>query len=295
MTTEISNELPPGFDPNVYLQLYPDVAAAGIDPAVHYILHGKQEGRWYEPADIRNRCLAGLDVSVGRGLEIGALNRPLLPRHLGRIFFADHCSTAELKHKYSTGLPFPEDEICHVDFDLSKMTLRETDGGFDYVVASHVIEHVPDLVGWLRDLESILKVGGILALAIPDKRYTFDLFRRETTLWMVEQAVSRPRPDPETILDFFANLVTVDTARLWAGNDAADQAHKTYSAEDCVNVLSRYSAGEYIDVHCWVFTPASFRVLIEQVIVRFGLSFKIEFFEETHTRQLEFYVQLKKV
>jgi hypothetical protein len=38
-------ELPAGFDPALYLQLNPDVAAAGIDPAAHFRRHGHREGR----------------------------------------------------------------------------------------------------------------------------------------------------------------------------------------------------------------------------------------------------------
>jgi hypothetical protein len=40
-----SQELPTDFDSSVYLELNPDVAAAGADPARHYIRHGRAEGR----------------------------------------------------------------------------------------------------------------------------------------------------------------------------------------------------------------------------------------------------------
>jgi hypothetical protein len=35
--------------------------------------------------DRRSRALSGIDTSVGRGLEVGPLNRPLLPKSAGRI------------------------------------------------------------------------------------------------------------------------------------------------------------------------------------------------------------------
>ena len=35
----------PLFDPDFYLSAYPDLAATGVDPAVHYFLHGAKEGR----------------------------------------------------------------------------------------------------------------------------------------------------------------------------------------------------------------------------------------------------------
>ena len=40
-----SNELPADFDRDAYLKANPDVAAAGIDPARHWLDYGRQEGR----------------------------------------------------------------------------------------------------------------------------------------------------------------------------------------------------------------------------------------------------------
>ena len=42
--------------------------------------------------------------------------------------------------------------------------------------------YVPDLLGWLEDLQKCLKPGGTLGLAIPDRRFTFDRFRRESVI-----------------------------------------------------------------------------------------------------------------
>ena len=44
---EASAGLPADFDPATYLLLHPDVAAAGVDAAAHYLAHGRQEGRTY--------------------------------------------------------------------------------------------------------------------------------------------------------------------------------------------------------------------------------------------------------
>ena len=40
--------LPDGFDPDIYLRLNPDVAAAELDPAMHYLRHGRRERRLYQ-------------------------------------------------------------------------------------------------------------------------------------------------------------------------------------------------------------------------------------------------------
>lgn len=247
--------------------------------------------------DNRKRCLSGIDTSVGCGLEIGPLDRPLLPRSPGRIFSADHTSTEALRKKYASDPVVSTRDICEIDFDLSNTPLsRLAHGSFDYVVASHVIEHVPDIVTWLRDIQSILRVGGCLALVVPDRRFTFDYFRRESTLWMVQEAIGRQRPDAEIVLDYLANVVSADASKLWADPPVAQrELRKIYSAAQCSNLIARHSGGEYIDVHCWVFTPASFRELILEMIEANGLSLKLSLLEPTFKYQLDFHAQLTKI
>ena len=42
------SSLPLGFNGTVYLQLHPDLAASGVDPGEHFLLHGRKEGRLWE-------------------------------------------------------------------------------------------------------------------------------------------------------------------------------------------------------------------------------------------------------
>lgn len=42
------------FDASKYLADYPDVKSAGMDPLIHYLLHGEKEGRVYSPVDQSN-------------------------------------------------------------------------------------------------------------------------------------------------------------------------------------------------------------------------------------------------
>jgi 2-polyprenyl-3-methyl-5-hydroxy-6-metoxy-1,4-benzoquinol methylase len=119
--------------------------------------------------------LAAIDVTTMRGLEIGPLASPRVRKDEGPVRYVDHASAAELKEKYATdaGMQGRLDEIVDVDYVLGKSTtISEAtgkDAPFDYVIASHVIEHIPDTIGWLDDLTHVLRVGGILSLVIPDK------------------------------------------------------------------------------------------------------------------------------
>jgi len=91
-------------------------------------------------------------------------------------------SVPDLKKKYAAESAEFLEQIVPVDYVLVNNSLKETVKGekFDYVIASHVIEHVPDIVSWLKD-SIYLKPNGILSLVIPDKRYTFDITRDESS------------------------------------------------------------------------------------------------------------------
>ena len=52
----------------------------------------------------------------------------------------------------------------------------------DFVIANHFIEHSQNPIGAIENMLRVLKHGGILYLAVPDKRYTFDIDRPVTTI-----------------------------------------------------------------------------------------------------------------
>ena len=72
------------------------------------------------------------------------------------------------------------EDIVPVDYVWGDETLVEAaDLGvyFDYLAASHVTKHVPDVIGWFGRIPSALKAGEVLSLEVPDKRFTFDCQR----------------------------------------------------------------------------------------------------------------------
>ena len=178
----------------------------------------------------RRKILAFVDPAQERGLEVGALTRPIVERDMGSILYADRLSAEDLAKQYaregSTGA-LDLSELVEVDVvvpDGGSLTQSLGDRGpVDYVVASHVFEHVPDIVGWLVDVGACLREGGHLCLAVPDKRFTSDHLRRPTEARdLVERALTRPRhPTPGQIFDHVDRLAEVDPVALWRGQGGA--------------------------------------------------------------------------
>jgi SAM-dependent methyltransferase len=249
---------------------------------------------------MRERSFAGLSFEGLRGIEIGPLSRPLVDKDLYSVFYVDHCSTEELKTKYSGHSNVGQENIVEVDFIWKDQTLSETLGSIcpvDYIVASHVIEHVPDLIGWLKEMHTSLRDGGSLILIVPDKRFTFDVCRRLSSYEEVRAAYQerRRRPGLRCIMDHFANVVQADCYGLWADYRGVNELPFCHSPAFLSLAAEHYAEGRYVDVHCWVFTPWSFLGVLGQISANEGLGFELEYFDTTHVNDFEFYVRLTRV
>ena len=248
----------------------------------------------------REKLLAGLDLSSMVGLEIGPLDRPTLRKDETRILYADHLDTASLRQKYAADPNVVVGNIGEVDAVWGERTLAEAlgpDTKVDYVIASHVIEHVPDLVSWLQEVRAVLKPGGQVRLLVPDKRFTFDLYRRETAFSDVLTAylVRARKPLLHAVVDFALFCTPVDLLKAWDGTMARERA---LTREDFNRAfhLGRdvVDNGTYHDVHCWVVTPRSFATLFAEM-AEFGLhDFACAAFHDTEPHELEFCVALQE-
>lgn len=249
---------------------------------------------------VDTRALVGLDIRGSRGLEFGPLNRPKVYPDESEIYYLDHASKEDLEKKYQGHVRGPEEEeFQHVHFIADGRPLVEILGDkapLDYVVASHVIEHIPDVIGWLKDIHAALRVGGVLALWVPDKRFTWDLYRRLTSFREMEQAHAerRSRPGLRVVADHFAYAAEAECWHLWDDYALAEDLPYIHGPEFVEDAARKYAAGEYIDVHCWVFTPWHFLRLMGKITAKYDLGYDLKFFQTTPSHDLQFMVQLEK-
>ncbi|MDQ2844755.1 MAG: class I SAM-dependent methyltransferase [Acidobacteriota bacterium] len=245
----------------------------------------------------KEKFLTDLDVRESFGIEIGPLGSPLVTKAEGKIIYVDHTEAANLRERYR-GNPIVDcDKIVEVDAIWGENTIAQAIGleKVDYVLASHVVEHVPDLITWLQELRSVLKPTGQVRLLVPDRRYTFDYLRRESRIhdvlrnyWMRAR-----RPPPHSVLEFNFYSSPVDMVKAWDGLLDTSELIPTSSYSRAVEMAEEAKKGTYHDTHCWVFTPQSFAHLFGE-LAEFGfIDFACERFWDTVRYEIEFSVVLR--
>lgn len=213
-----------------------------------------------------------------RILEIGPSYSPITPRSDGfEVTVMDHTDAESLRAKYSK-FGVDVSKIENVDIVSTDLNELVTAGRkFDVIVASHMIEHTTDVIGFLRSCDALLD-GGQLMLIVPDKRFCFDHFRPTSTAGhAIDAHFSRRERHFGALFDHYAYFVL--NSNLMAWDDTAKQDMKClHGGHDASHVLKdALASDQYCDAHEWVFTPASFRLMMNDLrdagLVRLQQSF----------------------
>jgi SAM-dependent methyltransferase len=197
------------------------------------------------------------------GLEIGPLDKPLVQNALYKVRYADAFPAEVLVERCKTNPNRDESRVVPLDYVFGARKISEVvDRTFDYVIASHVLEHLPNFFGWLRDLSSILNPGGRLFAVVPDRNFTFDIHRPLTSLGeLIENdRCNVERPSFRAVFDQRFYHCHVKSAEVWRnrakGRDPASS--RTFEPRSAFEHGVRAET-DYVDVHCNVFEPESFR------------------------------------
>jgi SAM-dependent methyltransferase len=208
-------------------------------------------------AAVRRRLAA--QYLVGSGLEIGALFLPLRVPSSVSVRYVDRFRVPELREHY----PELDDyDIVAPDVVDDGETLASVPpASVDFVIANHFIEHCEDPIGTLKNHMRVLRPGGVLYMAVPDCRHTFDRDRLVTPIAHVEKdhlegpAASRRVHYEE-----------------WARNKEAASADEVAARADELED-SRYS------IHFHVWTPTAFLELLTHCRGQLGVPLEVEALE----------------
>jgi 2-polyprenyl-3-methyl-5-hydroxy-6-metoxy-1,4-benzoquinol methylase len=213
--------------------------------------------------------LSHINIS-GQGLEIGPSHSPVAPKKDGyRVHVIDHMNSNQLREKYK-GHQVELSNIEDVDFVWNGESYADLTGKrkfYSWIIASHVIEHTPDLITFLINCDEVLKDDGAISLAIPDKRYCFDHYRPPTGLGRIIDAYLEKNSmhSAGTVAEYFLNVVS-RAGRIGWEPYSRGKYSLVHTLEEARNGVDRViTKKEYIDVHAWCFTPHSFRLIVHDL------------------------------
>jgi predicted SAM-dependent methyltransferase/glycosyltransferase involved in cell wall biosynthesis len=192
----------------------------------------------------------------GRGIEIGPLQNPLPVSSDTQVTYVDRRSNAELSENY------PELRQCNlVDVDLLPSFQS---GSQDFIIANHFVEHCQEPIRTIKNFLRVLRPGGIIYMAIPDMRHTFDRDRSRTSLaHIIADHVSGPEISREQHFREWVTLVEPYFGRAYAG-DAIEARRRELMEQD-------YS------IHFHTFIPEDMHALIKYCAEVEGMPLSVVF------------------
>lgn len=144
-----------------------------------------------DPSEANVRAELATRFLQGAGLEIGALQRRLeVPGHCS-VTYVDRMPLEDLWAHYPELIGQPLQKPDLIDDGETLTTVPSLSQ--DFVIANHFIEHCENPVQTLLNIGRVLREGGILYMAVPDKRFTFDIDRPVTQLAVLADTFRRGR------------------------------------------------------------------------------------------------------
>jgi len=197
----------------------------------------------------------------GSGVELGPGHHPLpIPypgvsvRYLDRWQPDEHL---DLITNAEPGASFTKPDIA-VNLDVDGLSALG-DGSQDFVIASHLLEHLADPLRQLEEIHRVLRRGGVVLIFLPDRRFTFDRRRAPTPL---EHLVADHQ----------------ERATVVSDEHVEDYLRKTDDWDDSWTEEERLAQFELhrrrsIHVHCW--TQDEFVAVVEHAVAAMGMRWEL--------------------
>ena len=235
--------------------------------------------------------LSGIDLGK-RILEIGPLANPVLQKNEADVWYADILSTQEVKALYQNDASVDKEAICEIDFVI-RTSYTETCTNvakFEYILSSHVLEHMPRLIEFFQDTVSILSTRGKMYIFLPDSRYCFDHFRNPTSFAEIYYIHTQGLAfAPWQVLDSSNMAVPLNDPKVFCANKRNfPLLAQRQPFSRAKNNFEKALAGEYLPSHYSVFTPASFLLLLHEMTRAGVLPYKLITFFPTRKNDFTF-------
>ncbi len=175
---------------------------------------------------------------VGSGIEVGPGHHPFkLPFPGVRVLYVDRWKAGEssdLFPQLAAEGEFTEPDVI-ADFNTDRLT-PIADASQDFVIASHVLEHLAEPLGFLAEIHRVLRPEGVALILLPDRHRTMDRGRPATPL---SHLVAEHRAGVDEVSE--AHLVEWLRHRDKPLGETPDEQRET---------LERFRKRS-IHVHCW--------------------------------------------
>jgi SAM-dependent methyltransferase len=153
------------FNPAIYHKSNLDLASLNLSEEKlleHFVNFGHTEPRLFACTNTTSEFLS-MKWLRGQGLEIGAGRYPTKLFGNANAEYADTdggeaFGTKSIKHRLSIDGPMPKD-----------MQNR-----YDFIIASHVLEHADGVIRSVSNLIDAIKIGGLVYIVVPDATYLED-------------------------------------------------------------------------------------------------------------------------
>ena len=197
---------------------------------------------------------------VGSGVELGPGHQPFpVPFEGVQVTYVDRWLPEENRGLFPElgDAAFPAPDIV-ANLDVDRLGALDDDSQ-DFVIASHILEHLADPLGLLDEIHRVVRPGGIALILLPDRRRTFDHRRQPTSLdhLVAEHRAKVTEVDDDHIVEFIRNT---QPDELLAAFEAATPQERAAAI-----ALHRERS---IHAHCW--TADEFTEVIAHAVGQLG-------------------------
>jgi SAM-dependent methyltransferase len=175
---------------------------------------------------------------VGDGVELGPGHSPFpIPYSGTNVRYVDRWvpdTNRELFPELGEAI-FPMPDII-ADLDTDRLSALDAESQ-DFVIASHVLEHLANPLAMLGEIHRVLRSGGVALVLLPDRRRTFDRDRR-------------PTPVQHLVAEYEADVTTVSDDHVEDFLRGVGEWHDDWSADARTQAME-LQRQRSIHVHCW--------------------------------------------